>query len=140
VSRARGLTLDERGAVAVEYGVVFPLIALLLAGFVYFGLAFNTLITLTSASREGVRVYALVPGGDYVTATRNAAPNVSGITVTAGTIAGDGSESLAPCDPSSPPSPAPQAFVRATATFSPDFPVYSPSIQLSTRGVMRCGG
>jgi Flp pilus assembly protein TadG len=139
-ARSHRPACDERGAVAVEYGVVFPLIALLLAGFVYFGLAFNTLITLTSAAREGVRVYALIPGGDYTTATTNAAPNVSGITVTAGTMASGGAESSTPCNPSSPPSPAPQAWVRATTTFSPNLPVYSPSFTLSARGVMRCGG
>lgn len=46
---------SESGAAAVEMALVLPLLLLLVGGVVDFGRAYFTQITLTSASREGVR-------------------------------------------------------------------------------------
>ena len=52
-------TRGEHGAVAVEFALVFPLLAALLLGMVDLGFALNAKIAMTSAAREGVRAVAL---------------------------------------------------------------------------------
>lgn len=49
----------ERGAAAVEFALLLPVLLLILLGILEFGRAFNTQITLTQAAREGVRVMAI---------------------------------------------------------------------------------
>lgn len=53
---------DERGAAAVEFAIVLPVLLLLVFGIIEFGLLFNRFITITHAAREGVRVTALTGG------------------------------------------------------------------------------
>ena len=50
---------SERGAAAVEFALVMPLLLLLVFGIVEFGLIMNRQITVTHAAREGVRYYSL---------------------------------------------------------------------------------
>lgn len=69
---------EERGAVAVEFAILLPLLLLLVLGTIEFGRAFNAQITLTNAAREGVRVMAI--GNDPTaakTAAKSAAASVS---------------------------------------------------------------
>jgi Flp pilus assembly protein TadG len=64
VRRLRGSrrgTANERGAVAVELLVIFPVLFAIFVGIVEFGAIFNAQITLTQATREGVRVGAIGP-------------------------------------------------------------------------------
>lgn len=49
----------EAGQSLVEFALVLPLLLLLLLGIIQFGAAFNALITLNSAAREGARVIAV---------------------------------------------------------------------------------
>ncbi len=46
---------DQRGAVAVEFALVLPLLSMLLFGIVTFGFAFSDKIALVNAVREGGR-------------------------------------------------------------------------------------
>src|SRR5690242_8894207 len=46
---------NERGAVAVEFALVLPLLGMLLFGIVSFGLAFSDRIALVNTVREGAR-------------------------------------------------------------------------------------
>jgi Flp pilus assembly protein TadG len=59
---------DERGAAAVEFALVLPVIILLLFGIIEFGRAWNVKQVLTDAAREGARVAAVnngvLPAGD----------------------------------------------------------------------------
>ncbi|MGY5884690.1 TadE/TadG family type IV pilus assembly protein [Modestobacter lacusdianchii] len=48
----------ERGAAAVEFALVVPLLLLLLVGIMEFSKAFNTQATLAAAAREGARTIA----------------------------------------------------------------------------------
>jgi Flp pilus assembly protein TadG len=48
----------DRGAAAVEFALVFPLLLLIVFGIIDFGRALNTQITLTQAAREGARLDA----------------------------------------------------------------------------------
>jgi len=49
----------ERGAVAVEFALILPLLVLLLFGIIEFGQAYNAYITVTHAAREGARLAAV---------------------------------------------------------------------------------
>jgi Flp pilus assembly protein TadG len=49
----------ERGAVAVEFAIILPVLLLLIMGIIEFGRVYNTQISLTHAAREGVRVMAI---------------------------------------------------------------------------------
>ena len=69
---------SERGAAAVEFAILLPLLLMLVLGTVEFGRAYNAQITLTNAARDGVRVMAIAndPAGAK-TAAKNAAASVS---------------------------------------------------------------
>ena len=69
---------SERGAAAVEFALLLPLLLMLVLGTIEFGRAYNAQITLTNAARDGVRVMAIAndPAGAK-TAAKNAAASVS---------------------------------------------------------------
>ena len=54
---------SERGAELIEFAVVLPLLLLLIAGIVDFGMMFRTYEAVTNAAREGARV-GVLPGYD----------------------------------------------------------------------------
>lgn len=61
---------DDRGAAAVEFALVMPMLFLLVFGIVDFGRMWNMQLTVTHAAREGVRVAAL--GGPSATSAAEA--------------------------------------------------------------------
>ncbi|SDJ41652.1 TadE-like protein [Arthrobacter cupressi] len=65
---------SERGAVAVEFALLAPVLVLLLLGIMEFGRAYNAQVSLTNAAREGVRVMAI---SNDQTAARTAAKNAA---------------------------------------------------------------
>lgn len=50
---------SERGAIAVEFALLAPVMVMLLLGIMEFGRAYNVQVTLTNAAREGVRNMAI---------------------------------------------------------------------------------
>ena len=50
---------SERGAVAVEFALLAPVLVMILFGIMEFGRAYNVQTTLTNAAREGVRSMAI---------------------------------------------------------------------------------
>ncbi|MFD5276599.1 TadE/TadG family type IV pilus assembly protein [Pseudarthrobacter sp. NPDC058362] len=69
---------SERGAAAVEFSILLPLLLLLVLGTVEFGRAYNAQITLTNAARDGARVMAISNDPAAArTAAKNAAASVS---------------------------------------------------------------
>lgn len=118
----------ERGASAVEFALVLPLLVLILFGIIELGRLYNMQISLTGAAREGARVMAI--SNDWTaaeSATIAAAPSVSP-TPTA-------SRTPATC------SPGADIEVRATSDLSYNIPLFrSGVIAIEGRGVMRCGG
>lgn len=82
----------DRGAAAVEFALVVPVLILLIFGSIEFGLAIQARTQVGNAAREGVRVASL--GGsvaDVQTSALNALGGVSGtktVTVTCTTPAG----------------------------------------------------
>lgn len=55
----RGSGSADRGAAAVEFALMLPLLLLIVLGIVDFGRMLNAQQTLTQAAREGVRLVAL---------------------------------------------------------------------------------
>ena len=57
--RTRLSNKSERGAVAVEFALLAPVLILILLGIMEFGRAYNVQATLSNAARESVRVMAI---------------------------------------------------------------------------------
>jgi len=78
-----GRKARDRGATAVEFALVLPLLLLLVCGIIDFGRALNAQITLTQAAREGARLEALGYSNAAIqTRTAAAAPSLGGVNVT----------------------------------------------------------
>lgn len=87
----------DRGAAAVEFAIVVPVIIILIFGSIEFGLAVNARTQVQNAAREGVRVASLTANGDSTStaqvqvAALNAVSNITGtktVTVTCTTPGG----------------------------------------------------
>ncbi|WAH95873.1 TadE/TadG family type IV pilus assembly protein [Arthrobacter sp. MMS18-M83] len=65
---------SERGAVAVEFALLAPVLIMLLLGIMEFGRAYNVQVSLSNAAREGVRVMAI---SNDQTAAKTAAKNAA---------------------------------------------------------------
>jgi Flp pilus assembly protein TadG len=115
----------DRGAALLEMALVLPILLMLLMGIIEFGRAYNTLVSIQSAAREGARELALRHPGNVDSAVRNAAPSVDIDSIT-----------TVPC-------PATGDGV-ARVTVSEDFTFGIPFVPLGTRTLtatsqMRCG-
>jgi Flp pilus assembly protein TadG len=71
----------DRGAAAIEFALLFPLLMLIVFGTIDFGRALNAQITLTQAAREGARLDALGQP-NVVSQTQAAATGLSPVDVT----------------------------------------------------------
>jgi len=128
-ARLRG----ERGATAVEFAFILPLLIVLVLGIAEFGRAFQVSGTLSAAAREGVRVMALQNDPAAArTAVRNAAPSLNpAVTNAQITIT-----------PASCPTGATSTTVRVTVSYPMPFLTgfFGSGVTLSGTGVMRCNG
>jgi Flp pilus assembly protein TadG len=71
---------SERGAVAVEFALVLPILMMILLGIVEFGLSYSAQLTITNAAREGARTMAIQNNaGSAVASVIGAAPHLSSI-------------------------------------------------------------
>lgn len=125
---------NERGATAVEFAFIVPLLIVLVIGIAEFGHAFQVQGTLSAAAREGVRLMALQndPAAARA-AVRNAASSLNpGVT--------DAQIAISPV--SCPTLDAGSTQVRLTV----DYPMpyltgfFGSGIKLTGTGVMRCNG
>jgi Flp pilus assembly protein TadG len=122
---------DERGAAAVEFALVAPVLLLMVMGIAEFGRAYHVQATISQAAREGVRVMALNndPAG-AIAATRAAAPTLTltNISVTPSTCLTSGT--------------TPAATATVTVTFPLTFisRLFGTGVTLTGTGVMRCNG
>ncbi|MPV37015.1 TadE family protein [Georgenia subflava] len=124
---------DERGAAAVEFALVVPLLILLVLGIAEFGRAYHLQTTLSGAAREGVRVMALQDDAAAARATARAAAPGLDLTDTQIEV------SPSSCAVSA-TSPVAQATV--TVTYPMDFitGAFGADLTLTGKGTMRCNG
>lgn len=81
--RRRKSGARDRGAAAVEFALLLPVLLVVLFGLIDFGRALNAQITLTQAAREGARLDALGDTNAQVIArAKGAATGLSPVTVT----------------------------------------------------------
>jgi Flp pilus assembly protein TadG len=123
----------DRGAAAVEFALVMPLLLILVLGIVEFGRAFNIQTTLSAAAREGVRTMALQNSESAArTSTKSAAAPAVVLT--------DGQISVSAACPAAGTNPSATVTVTVTypLTFITDFFGTAPA--LTGKGVMRCNG
>jgi Flp pilus assembly protein TadG len=125
---------DQRGASAVEFAFIVPLLIVLVLGIVEFGHAFQVQGTLSAAAREGVRAMALRNDpADARAVVRDAAaslnPDVTDLQIT---IAPESCEQT----------PAGNETVTVTIEYPKPLLTgfFGASLDLTGTGVMRCNG
>jgi Flp pilus assembly protein TadG len=126
----------ERGASAVEFAMIVPLLLALVLGIAEFGHAFSVQGTLSAAAREGARVMALQNDQTAArTAVRTAASTVSPaitnaqITITPASCPLTGGTSSS-------------TYVDVTISYPKPFltGLFGSGVGLTAKGVMRCNG
>lgn len=119
---------SERGAAAVEFAILLPLLLLLVLGIAEFGRAFNAQITLTQAAREGVRVMAITnKPEDAKIAAQKAAASLGTIPTSNITLSANSCSSPA------------QVTLTINFTLATATGIAGP-FAMNGKGVMLCGG
>jgi hypothetical protein len=122
----------ESGAVIVEFGIVFPIMALIIAATVAFGFMFSIRNSLHHAAREGARIAAITgDGGEALEAVNSMTP-----------VSDDPNfsiDEISTCDPLAPG--VGQARVALTYTWTGFTPIAEVlgTVPLKASVVMRCG-
>lgn len=119
----------ERGAAAVEFAILLPLLLMLVLGTIEFGRMYNAQITLTNAARDGVRVMAI---GNDPAAARAAAKNAAA-SVSTSISSSDITLSSETCSTGN------QVTLTINYTLRTVTGIAGP-FALAGRGVMLCGG
>ncbi|EXF25284.1 pilus assembly protein TadE [Nesterenkonia sp. AN1] len=128
----------DRGASAVEFALVAPILVLMLLGIIAFGHAFHVQSALSNAARDGVRVMALQDtsgGTDPRTAARDTA--IASAAPSASLSAGQINITPATCEAAGTSGPG-------TATVTISYPMQLlggiGTVTLTGKGTMRCNG
>ncbi|MCW2812301.1 MAG: pilus assembly protein TadE [Friedmanniella sp.] len=121
----------DRGAAAVEFALVAPLLLAMALGIMEFGRVFNTQTLLSAASREGARTMALQ---NSATAARTSAKGAA--TKLALT---DAQISVSSC-PAAVTTPATSTTVIITYNFTFVTKLFGSGLTLKGTSVMRCNG
>lgn len=125
---------SERGAVAVEFAIVAPVLVMLLLGIMEFSRVYNTQASLSAAAREGVRVMAIT--GNATTAksiAKSAAASLKPGLQDANITFGPACPSMVSTGTS------PQATVTITYSLSTLTGIAGP-FTMTGKGAMLCGG
>lgn len=133
---------SERGAAAVEFAIVVPVLVSLLLGIMEFSRAYNAQAELSAAAREAARVMAMADR----TATAQAAAQVNARTAAKNTAVSlqPGLQDSAvqfgtPCPSTIATGTSPQTTVTITYTLSTLTGIAGP-FTMTAKGAMLCGG
>src|SRR5215218_9237570 len=133
---------DERGASAVEFAFIVPLLIVLVLGIAEFGHAFQVQGTLSAAAREGVRAMALRNDpADARHVVQNAAsslnPGITDAQISIVVLGGGTATTAGSC-----PITGGDTAVRLTIDYPMPFLTgfFGSGIDLTGTGVMRCNG
>ena len=124
----------ERGAAAVEFALVIPLLLVFLFSIISVSRAFQVQGTLSAAAREAARTMALTNDSSAATSAAIFAASTSSVTLTGGQIA---------VTPSTCTGTAPTTDVTVTITYT-----FQPAgnfaggiaFPITSKAVVRCGG
>ncbi|WP_415854596.1 TadE/TadG family type IV pilus assembly protein [Sinomonas sp. G460-2] len=117
----------ERGAAAVEFALVLPVLLVLVLGIIDFGRVFSAQQTLTYAARAGARVMVLQNSQSAaVSAAQNAAAPLGQLATSAFSV--------------SPSQCSPGTQVTFTVSFTVTGTGFFGNFPLTGTGVMLCGG
>ncbi|WP_138414200.1 TadE/TadG family type IV pilus assembly protein [Sinomonas gamaensis] len=117
----------ERGAAAVEFALVLPVLLALVLGIIDFGRVFNAQQTLTYATRAGARVMAIQNNQTAaISAAQTAAAPLGQIASSAFTV--------------SPSTCTSGVQVTVTVTYTVPTTGFFGTFPLTAKGVMLCGG
>jgi Flp pilus assembly protein TadG len=124
---------DERGASAVEFALIVPVLIVLVLGIIEFGHAFQVQGTLSAAAREGVRAMALRND-------RAAAMDV--VQNAAASLNPDITDAQITIDRDCPVTGGGNTAVRLTIDYPMPFLTgfFGTGVDLTGTGVMRCNG
>jgi len=125
---------SERGAVAVEFALIAPVLVMLLLGIMEFSRAYNAQASLSAAAREGVRVMAIT---GLEAPARSAAKNAA-ISLQPGLQDAD-IQFGAPCPSTVSTGTSPQATITITYSLSTMTGIAGP-FTITGTGAMLCGG
>lgn len=120
---------SERGAVAVEFAILAPILVMLLMGIMEFGRAYNAQVSLTNAAREGVRVMTI---SNNQASARTAAKNAA-VSLTPGLADSNITFSSTSCTTNA------QMTVTIKYSLSTLTGIAGP-FSMNGKGVMLCGG
>ncbi len=123
----------ERGASAVEFGLIVPILLILVLGIIEFGHAFQVQGTLSAAAREGARAMAL---------RNDQAQARDAVQEAAAALDPDITDAQISISPASCPTGTASTNVRLTIDYPMPFltDFFGASIDLTGTGVMRCQG
>lgn len=131
---------DDRGAVAVEFALVLPVLLIFAVGIIQVGRALNLQITLTAAAREGARVMALRGDASCNAASGSTPAGAKVVTVDSAPGAGLTCSTDVNVTPST-CSAGTAVTVTASKPFTFSIPgAYSGTVTITGKGVMQCGG
>lgn len=134
---------SERGAVAVEFALLAPILVMLLLGIMEFGRAYNVQISLSNAAREGARVMAVNYSTPTAATTAKAAA-VSAASVLKPSLTNDKIFFSYQTTPASTPAPtACAANVQVTVTINYNLSTMTGiagPFSMKGVGTMQCGG
>jgi Flp pilus assembly protein TadG len=132
MNRGKGKSNNQRGAVAVEFALVAPVLLALIIAVVEFANAYNIQVSVTQASREAARTVAVTKDTSKATAAGKAgAPSIN-----SSLLAFDYSAAACPTAPSAPAN----ALVTVTYSGPTLTGFFGSTLSLTGKGAMQCGG
>ena len=86
------MRMKRDGQALVEFAIILPVLILIIAGIIEFGMMLNSYLTIQNASREGAR-YGIMGANDteIIQVVRNSSPNLDGSKLSIEITPGDAS-------------------------------------------------